>query len=63
VLGIGGLIGTGALFSGVGMAAVAGPAMILAWVIGAVIYAFVGFTYMDMSARFPEAGGPVRSAL
>jgi amino acid transporter len=63
VLGIGGLIGTGALFSGVGMAAVAGPAMILAWVIGAIIYAFVGFTYMDMSARFPEAGGPARYAL
>ncbi len=63
VLGIGGTIGTGALFSSVGMGADAGPALIIAWVIGALIYLFVGFTYMDMSARFPEAGGPARYAL
>ena len=63
ILGIGGTIGTGALFSGVGMAAVAGPAMIVAWIVGAIIYAFIGITYIDLSVRFPEAGGPSRYAL
>jgi amino acid transporter len=63
ILGVGGAIGTGALFSGVAMAAVAGPAMIISWVVGCIIYAFIGITYVDMSARFPEAGGPARYAL
>jgi len=63
ILGVGGAVGTGALFSGIGMAAVAGPAMILSWVIGCVIYTFIGITYVDMSLRFPEAGGPARYSL
>jgi amino acid transporter len=62
LLGVGGAIGTGALFSGTAMAAVAGPALIIAWLVGAVIYTFIGVTYVDMSTRFPEAGGPARYA-
>lgn len=63
IIGVGGAVGTGALFSGIAMAAVAGPAMIISWVIGAVIYSFIGMSYVDMSVRFPEAGGPARYAL
>jgi amino acid transporter len=63
ILGVGGAVGTGALFSSIGMAAVAGPAMIVSWVIGCVIYSFIGITYVDMSVRFPEAGGPARYSL
>jgi amino acid transporter len=63
IIGVGGAVGTGALFSGVAMAAIAGPAMIISWLIGAIIYSFIGVTYVDMSARFPEAGGPARYAL
>lgn len=63
ILGVGGAVGTGALFSGIGMAAIAGPAMIVSWIIGCVIYTFIGITYVDMSVRFPEAGGPARYSL
>lgn len=57
IIGVGGAVGTGALFSGVAMAAIAGPAMIISWAIGAMIYTFIGITYVDMSARFPRQEG------
>ncbi|HET8978795.1 MAG TPA: APC family permease [Solirubrobacteraceae bacterium] len=60
ILGSGGSIGTGVLFSSTGMAAVAGPAMIISWAIGGAIYMFIGLSYVDMGLRYPEAGGPAR---
>ncbi len=63
IIGVGGGVGTGALFTGLAMAAVAGPGMIISWVIGAIIYSLIGIAYIDLSIRFPEAGGPARYAL
>lgn len=62
-MGIGGAIGTGILFSTAGMAALAGPGVILAWIIGGIFYTFIGLTYVELGLRYPEAGGPSRYSL
>lgn len=58
ILGIAGAVGTGVLFSTAGMTAVAGPGVVVAWLIGAVMYLFVGLTYVELGQIYPEAGGP-----
>lgn len=63
VLGIAGAVGTGVLFSTAGMAAAAGPGVILAWFIGAVMYFFIALSYVDLASVYPEAGGPSRYSL
>jgi amino acid transporter len=63
IVGIAGAVGTGVLFSTAGMAAVAGPGMVLAWILGAVMYAFVMLTYVELAQVYPEAGGPARYSL
>jgi amino acid transporter len=63
IIGIAGAVGTGVLFSTAGMAAVADPGVVLAWIIGAIMYLFVGLTYVDLSHVYPEAGGPSRYSL
>ena len=60
ILGVGGAVGTGVLFSNAGMAEVAGPGVVLAWLVGAIFYTFIGFTYVELARAFPEAGGPSR---
>lgn len=60
VIGIAGAVGTGVLFSTAGMVAATGPGVIWAWLVGAIMYLFVGLTYVDLSRAFPEAGGPSR---
>jgi amino acid transporter len=57
------VIGTGALFGSTGMAADAGPALIVSWLVAGVIYAFIGVNYIDLGIRYPEAGGPARYSL
>ncbi|MCF8564033.1 APC family permease [Alicyclobacillus tolerans] len=63
VLGISGTVGTGVLFSTAGMAAIAGPGVVLAWILGGVMYTFVVFTYVELGQLYPEAGGPARYSL
>ncbi len=63
ILGVAGAVGTGVLFSTAGMAALAGPGVIFAWLIGAIMYAFVGLTYVELGQVYPEAGGPSRYSL
>lgn len=63
VLGISGAVGTGALFSTAGMAAEAGLATVIAWILGGIFYLFVGLTYSEISMNIPEAGGPSRYSL
>lgn len=63
ILGVAGAVGTGVLFSTAGMTALAGPGAIIAWLIGAIMYAFVGFTYVELGQLYPEAGGPSRYSL
>ena len=63
VIGIAGAVGTGALFSSAGMASLAGPALILSWILGGIFYFFIGLTYVQLSLNYPEAGGPSRYSL
>lgn len=63
IIGVAGAVGTGVLFSTAGMAALAGPGVVIAWIIGAIMYLFVGLTYVELSYLYPEAGGPSRYSL
>ena len=63
VIGIVGAVGTGVLFSSAGMAASAGPAIIISWILGGIFYFFIGLTYVVLSLNYPEAGGPARYML
>ncbi len=63
VIGIAGAVGTGVLFSSAGMAAVAGPAIVLSWLFGGIFYLFIGLTYIQLAYYYPEAGGPSRYPL
>ncbi|MBA4541660.1 APC family permease [Thermoactinomyces daqus] len=58
--GLGSIIGSGWLFGAWKAASVAGPAAIWAWVIGMIAIMFIGLTYAELGAMFPEAGGMVR---
>jgi len=60
--GLGSIIGSGWLFGAWHASAIAGPASILAWVIGAVVVLAIALTYAEMGAMFPESGGMVRYA-
>lgn len=63
IIGIGGAVGTGVLFGTAGMAAAAGPGVVLAWLIGALMYLTVGLTYIDLDELYPEEGGRSRYSL
>jgi amino acid transporter len=58
--GLGSIIGSGWLFGAWRTAALAGPAAIWAWVVGAVVVTAIALTYAEMGAMLPEPGGMVR---
>ncbi|WP_226809932.1 APC family permease [Candidatus Vallotia lariciata] len=60
--GLGSIIGSGWLFGAWKAAKIAGPAAIIAWVIGAVVILAIALTYAELGAMFPESGGMVRYA-
>ncbi|MBI8452014.1 Aspartate-proton symporter (plasmid) [Pseudomonas aeruginosa] len=60
--GLGSIIGSGWLFGAWHASAIAGPAAILAWIIGAIVVLAIALTYAEMGAMFPESGGMVRYA-
>lgn len=57
MLALGSLIGSGWLFGSWEAAKIAGPAAILAWVIGAVIIGAIAYNYVELGTMFPESGG------
>ncbi|MFC0599746.1 APC family permease [Streptomyces palmae] len=59
-VGLGSIIGSGWLFGAKNAAALAGPAAILSWVIGAVVALTIALTYTELGSMFPKAGGMVR---
>ncbi|MEY2343042.1 APC family permease [Acidithiobacillus sp. IBUN Pt1247-S3] len=63
IIGVSGAVGTGVLFGTAGMAALAGPGVICAWLLGGLMYLTVGLTYIDLNALYPEEGGPSRYSL
>ncbi|WP_175837178.1 APC family permease [Burkholderia anthina] len=60
--GLGSIIGSGWLFGAWHASRIAGPAAIVAWVIGAVVVLAIALTYAELGATFPESGGMVRYA-
>ncbi len=57
---LGGVIGSGWLFSAMYASKMAGPASILAWIIGGLAMLCVGLIYAELGSSRPEAGGIVR---
>lgn len=60
--GLGSIIGSGWLFGAWHASRIAGPAAIVAWVIGAVVVLAIALTYAELGTTFPESGGMVRYA-
>ncbi|GAA1979606.1 APC family permease [Kitasatospora viridis] len=59
-VGLGSIIGSGWLFGAERAAKLAGPAALLAWVIGAAVALVIALTYSELGSMFPKAGGMVR---
>lgn len=57
---IGSIIGSGWLFGPLYSAQLAGPASILSWIIGGVMFLSIALVYAELGAMYPIAGGVVR---
>ena len=53
-------VGSGWLLATLAAASLAGPASILTWVLGAVFFAIIGVTWMELGAMLPRSGAGVR---
>ena len=60
MVGLGAIIGSGWLFASQKAANLAGPAAIIAWIIGGAAITFIALVYAEMGAMLPVAGGLVR---
>lgn len=56
----GSIIGSGWLFGALYAANTAGPAAIIAWIIGSIALILLALTYAELGAMYPVAGGPAR---
>ena len=54
------IIGSGWLFGAYNAAKIAGPASIIAWLIGAIVIAMIAMTVIELAVLFPKSGGMVR---
>ncbi|MFE3176717.1 APC family permease [Amycolatopsis sp. NPDC059090] len=57
---VGSIIGSGWLFGALNAAQLAGPAAIVSWGIGAVMFVLIGMTYAELGTMFPHSGGVAR---
>lgn len=57
---VGSVIGSGWLFGALYASQLAGPASVLAWVLGGIMVAFIAFAYAELAVMFPVTGGVVR---
>ncbi|MER5564064.1 APC family permease [Streptomyces sp. NPDC002506] len=60
MIGIGSIFGSGWLFGAGSAAHVAGPAALVAWVIGAVFIGMIAMSYAEVGAAYPIPGGMAR---
>lgn len=58
--GIGGLVGSGWLFSALAAANLAGPGAVISWVIGMAAIAIIGLSFAELAGMVPEMGGVIR---
>ncbi|MDA8322704.1 MAG: APC family permease, partial [Actinomycetota bacterium] len=54
------LIGSGWLFAALASSSVAGPAAIVAWLVGGILVILIAFTYMEPAGMLPRSGAIVR---
>jgi amino acid transporter len=59
---IGGIVGSGWLFGPFYAAKAAGPASIIAWLLGGSLMIIIALTFAELATLFPVAGGTVRFA-
>ncbi|MCL6593867.1 MAG: APC family permease [Alicyclobacillus sp.] len=59
-LGLGSIVGSGWLFAAAHVAAQAGPAAWVSWLIGVVAVILLGLVYAELGGALPRAGGTVR---
>ena len=59
--GLGTIIGSGWLFGAWKAASVAGPAAVIAWVLGMIATVFIGLTYAELAGRRGVPVGTVKS--
>jgi amino acid transporter len=59
-LSMGGIIGSGWLLSALAAGSIAGPAVILSWVIGGILILFVALNYAEVAGMLPRSGAIVR---
>ncbi|MFC6707793.1 APC family permease [Flexivirga alba] len=57
---IGSIIGSGWLFSSLHASGLAGPASILSWVVGTIMFLFIGLAYAELGVMMPRSGGVAR---
>lgn len=57
---LGAMIGSGWLLGALAAAGMAGPASVLAWLIGGIAVLLIGLVYAELSGMLPEAGGIAR---
>src|SRR5437868_4561730 len=58
--GVGSIIGSGWLFGALNASAIAGPAAIFSWAIGAVMILVIGLCFAELGTMFPLSGGVIR---
>jgi amino acid transporter len=56
---IGGMIGSGWLFSALNAAKIAGPASLISWVLGGAAVLLLAFVYAELSTMFPRPGAVI----
>ena len=57
---IGSIIGSGWLFSSLHASEQAGPAAIISWIVGTIMFLFIGLSYAELGVMFPRSGGVAR---
>jgi amino acid transporter len=57
---VGSIIGSGWLFGALKGSQIAGPAAILSWAIGTVMFVLIGLSYSELGVLFPHSGGVAR---
>ena len=59
---VGGIVGSGWLLGPFYTAKIAGPAAVLAWVVGGLLMMVIAYTFAELSTSYPVAGGMARFA-
>jgi amino acid transporter len=57
---IGSIIGSGWLFSSLHASTEAGPAAVISWIVGTIMFLLIGLSYAELGVMFPRSGGVAR---